>query len=34
VTVGRGTSDAHVDAFVMALAGVVGRLRDAAAVAV
>ena len=32
VTVGRGTTEAHVDAFVDALSRVVTRLRDAAAV--
>jgi cysteine desulfurase len=34
VTVGRSTTEAHVDRFVEALARVVARLRDAAAVAV
>jgi cysteine desulfurase len=34
VTVGRSTTEAHVDRFVDALARVVARLRDAAAVAV
>jgi cysteine desulfurase len=34
VTVGRSTTDAHVDRFVEALARVVTRLRDSAAVAV
>ena len=34
VTVGRSTTDAHVDSFVEALTRVVARLRDAAAVAV
>jgi cysteine desulfurase len=34
VTVGRGTTDAHVDAFLAVLPRVVERLRSAAAVAV